>query len=105
MLSSSTASKEDGHGELVAVNAMDVVLDACWAVVSEIDQMDGPIPDHLKGFADKRTDMFSISSDLIDGELLRKIGGRRCPKDRYELIEKIGKGAYGNVLSIAHAPH
>lgn len=51
----STRSSEEMTTELAAVNVMDVVLDACWAVVSEIDLMDGPLPDSLKSFADKRT--------------------------------------------------
>lgn len=51
----STRTSEEINPDLAAINAMDVLLDACWAVVSEIEMMDGPLPDSLNSFADKRT--------------------------------------------------
>jgi hypothetical protein len=34
----------------------------------------------------------------LDGRLLKKISKVRHVSDKYDIIEKIGKGAYGNVL-------
>lgn len=34
---------------------------------------------------------------FIDGELIGRIGRARDANEKYETIEKIGKGAYGNV--------
>jgi hypothetical protein len=40
-------------------------------------------------------------NNSVDGELIGRIGKARDANDKYETIEKIGKGAYGNVSLVA----
>lgn len=38
-----------------------------------------------------------LCNNGVDGVLIKRIGKARDANEKYETIEKIGKGAYGNV--------
>lgn len=52
----SSMSKQEGDDQNSVITNMDVILDTCWAVMTEIEQLKGQPPPHLQAFRDKRND-------------------------------------------------
>lgn len=94
--------KRNGEVDECAIRPqpMDVILDACWAVMSEIRQLDD-LPAGLKDFKNKCTHFKDLTILFLDEKMFTKIALVRNSNDSYEIVEKIGTGAYGNVTILA----
>lgn len=102
LLNGKMARGEDkGDGDQIRPQPMDILLDTCWALMAEIQQMDDP-PPALHAFKSKcKVQCYCFENSivsLIDERMFGRIASVRNCNDSYDIVEKIGTGAYGNVL-------